>query len=220
MNFFKGINELLFPEEGVCLLCNVETDDVDRYICSYCRNNIEYLNREIDLSYLEKTIYSLFYNEFIKEKIYLYKYENYGYLYKPLGEILLQTIYGKNIMKDIDIITYVPIHRRRKAIRGYNQSELIAGYLSKKLDIPISKNNLIRIKWTKPQNKLNRHDRIRNIEGVFKIKDSIEFMDKEILIIDDIITTGSTVSECAKVLLQEGKGRKVYALSITSGMKL
>lgn len=220
MNFFKGINELLFPEAGVCLLCNVETDDVDRYICSHCRNNIEYLNREIDLPYLEKTIYSLFYNEFIKEKIYLYKYENYGYLYKPLGEILLQTIYEKNIMKDIDVITYVPIHRRRRAIRGYNQSELIAGYLSKKLDIPISRNNLIRIKWTKPQNKLNRHDRIRNIEGVFKIKDSIEFMDKEILIIDDIITTGSTVSECAKVLLEEGKGRKVYALSITSGMKL
>lgn len=222
MKFFKGLNELLFPEENICLFCNEETEDIKGYICLDCINNIEYLNREVDLDspYVEKTFYSLFYNEFIKEKIYLYKYEGFGYFYKPLGEILFKTIDEKIPMDDIDIITYVPVHRRRKAIRGYNQSELIARYLSKKMDIPLSREDLIRTRWTRPQNKLNRHDRIKNIEGVFKVRDNKDIKDKEILIIDDIITTGSTIKECGKVLLEEGKGRKVYALSITSGMKL
>lgn len=221
MRIFDGFNELLFPEKGVCLFCGNE-EDIKNYICNYCKDNMEYLNREVDLDspYLGKVVYSLFYNEFIKEKIYLYKYENYGYLYKSLGEILLKTIYEKNLMENIDVITYVPIHRRRKAIRGYNQSELIAKYLSKILDIPLSREKLIRIKHTKPQNKLNRYDRMKNIEGVFKIVDSTEFENKEILIIDDIITTGSTIKECAKVLLEEGQAKNVHALAVTSGMKL
>lgn len=222
MKIFDGFNELLFPEEGICLFCGSEGEDIKNYICNYCRDNMEYLNREVDLDspYLGKAVYSLFYNEFIREKIYLYKYENYGYLYKPLGEILIKTIYEKNLTENIDIITYVPIHRRRKAIRGYNQSELIAKYVSKSLDIPLSREKLIRVKNTKPQNKLNRYDRIKNIEGVFKIVDSIEFENKEILIIDDITTTGATIKECAQVLLEEGHAKKVDALAITSGMKL
>lgn len=221
MRIFDGFNELLFPEKGVCLFCGNE-EDIKNYICNYCKDNMEYLNREVDLDspYLGKVVYSLFYNEFIREKIYLYKYENYGYLYKSLGEILLKTIYEKNLMENIDVITYVPIHRRRKAIRGYNQSELIAKYLSKILDIPLSREKLIKIKHTKPQNKLNRYDRMKNIEGVFKIVDSTEFENKEILIIDDIITTGSTIKECAKVLLEEGQAKNVHALAVTSGMKL
>lgn len=222
MNIFDGFNELLFPEEGVCLFCGNEEEDIKNYICNFCNDKIEYLNREVDLDspYLGKVIYSLFYNEFIKEKIYLYKYENYGYLYKPLGEVLIKTIYEKNLIENIDIITYVPIHRRRKAIRGYNQSELIAKYLSKILGISLSRENLIRIKHTKPQNRLNRYDRMKNIEGVFKIVDSTEFKNKEILIIDDIITTGATIKECAKILIEEGQTNKVHALAITSGMKL
>ena len=88
------------------------------------------------------------------------------------------------------------------------------------MDIPLSREKLIRIKHTKPQNKLNRYDRMKNMEGVFKVVDSTEFENKEILIIDDIITTGSTIKECAKVLLEEGQAKKVHALAVTSGMKL
>lgn len=74
----------------------------------------------------------------------------------------------------------------------------------------------MRSKNTLAQNKLSRSERFENISGAFKIKDGNEFSNKEILIIDDIITTGVTLSECGKVLLESG-GKKVYALAITSG---
>ncbi len=220
MSFLKGLNNLLFPKDNICFFCNEKEPKIVGYICTDCMKNLEYLNREVKLidSYLDKVIYSLFYNRFIKEQIYAYKYYSKNYLYKPLGEILLDTIKEKSLVSEIDIITYVPLHRRRKALRGYDQSELIGRYISKKLKIPFAKGNLIRKKSTKSQTKLNKNQRIKNLENAFYVKDSKEFLNKKVLLIDDIITTGSTMEECGRVLIEKGAG-KVIGLAITSGMK-
>lgn len=220
MSILKGFTSLLFPTKGICLFCSENESNLVDFICSNCMEKLEYLNREIKLinSYSDNIIYSLFYNRFTKEKIYAYKYYGQNYMYKALGEILLNTIEEKSLKDTIDIITYVPLHRRRKALRGYDQSELIGRYISKKLEIPFSKGNLIRKKYTKSQTKLNREQRINNLENAFYIRNNKEFLNKEILIIDDIITTGATIEECSKVLKEKGCN-KVIGLAISSGMK-
>lgn len=220
MAILKGFSSLLFPTKDICLFCNEKESNLVDFICPGCMESLEYLNREIKLkdSYSDKIIYSLFYNRFTKEKVYAYKYYGKNYMYKALGEILLNTIEEKSLKDTIDIITYVPLHRRRKALRGYDQSELIGKYISKKLDIPFSKGNLIRKKSTKSQTKLNRDQRMKNLENAFYIRNNKEFLNKEILLIDDIITTATTIEECSRVLKEKGC-KKIIGLAISSGMK-
>lgn len=221
MGLFDGLNSLLFSDDNACLFCGENIDkNAPYFLCQECIDRLEFLNREvyIDSPYIERIVYSLFYNEYARGKIYEYKYYNKSYLYKTFGEILKYTIEEVPFLKNIDIITFVPIHRRKKAQRGYDQSGLLAKYIGDVLNIPLSRGNLVRTKHTIAQNKLARSKRLENVRGAFKVKDGYEFYNKEILLIDDIITTGATLNECGKALLESG-GKKVYALAITSGKR-
>jgi len=110
-------------------------------------------------------------------------------------------------LKKYDIIIVVPISKQRKQERGYNQSELIAKEISKIIKVPIAKRALYKIKNTAPQSTLNKKQREKNAKGVYKVNDNIKLIDKKILIIDDIYTTGNTVNECAKTLIENGVKR-------------
>lgn len=220
MRLIEGFNDILFHDDDICYFCGIRVEDKS-FLCPDCKFKLEYMNRRlnIDSPYFEEVIFSLFYNEFIRQKLYQYKYNGKGYYYKPLGEILINTINATIPLENIDIITYVPIHRRKKAQRGYDQSELLAKYIGETLNIPFSTGNLIRTKWTRIQNKMDKYQRIKSLRGAFEIKEPLEFKDKEILLIDDIITTGGTLNECGKKL-KEVKAGKIHALTITSGLKI
>lgn len=221
MDFVKNIKNLLFPQRHICLLCKENMAMDEDYICTSCRGLIEFVNREIilDLPKLEQVYYSVLYNRYIREKIHSFKFEGKSYLYKPFGEILLSTIKEKGLEEKIDAIICVPIHRRKKAFRGYNQSELLGDYVAKKLDVPILKNHLLKVKWTKDQNKLGKIERLSNLRDSFKTANIKDIKGKEILLIDDIITTGTTLKECSKSLIDSG-AKKIYGLAITSSMKV
>lgn len=221
MGLLDGFNDLLFPDEFVCHFCGEKIDNKAKYhLCPLCTDRLLFLNKvlSVDIPYIDSAAYSLFYSEYTREKVYHYKYYNGSYLYETFGEILWNTIMERELLDNIDIITYVPIHKKRKAKRGYDQSELLAEYISRKGNVPLSKGNLIRHRYTKPQNKLQRSERIKNIIDAFSVKKPNIFYGKEILLIDDIITTGGTISECGKVLVDSG-AIGVHALAITSSMK-
>ncbi|HSH37049.1 ComF family protein, partial [Schnuerera sp.] len=91
--------------------------------------------------------------------------------------------------------------------------------VSKKMNIPLLNNHLIKNKWTLDQNKLGKIERKNNLKDSFKTINAEEFKGKEILLIDDIITTGTTLEECSKSL-KEGGAKKIYGLAITSSMKM
>lgn len=219
MEYIRAFHSLLFPSEGLCYFCKERRTQTKDFICKDCQTKLEILDREIDMDspYIQKAYYSLMYNRLVRELIKDFKFHGKGYLYKPLGQLMLNTLEG--IEDHFDLVVYVPSHRRKEAIRGYNQSQLLAQYISKTLNIPLSSNNLIKTKHTKDQNKLKRIDRITNLQGAFKIRNKKEIEDKEILLIDDIITTGSTMIECAKVLRISGSGR-IRGLALTSSRKL
>lgn len=118
-----------------------------------------------------------------------------------------------NDLENVDIVVPVPLHIDREKKRGYNQAELLAKYISKKLNLKLNTKNLKRISHTNEQNQLNRNERIENISGVFGLKEKNMFMQKKILLIDDIYTTGSTIDECSRLMLENGT-REVFAATI------
>lgn len=213
----QTLNSLLFPTKHICLFCKEKNRSIKGYICKECYENLEVLNREvqIDSIYINRIYYSLSYNRFIREMMKNYKYNGKNYLYKPFGEIMLRTIENKKIAEDIDIIIYVPTHKRKEALRGYNQAELLAVYISKNLEKPLLRQNLIKTKWTKEQSHSNKIDRIINLKGSFQIKDPSEIEGKRILLVDDIITTGVTMDECSRVLINNG-AKEVIGIALTS----
>ena len=214
---FQALNNLLFPKKHICLFCREKNGSINGYICKDCYENLEVLDKEINIDspYIKKAYYSLSYNRFIREKVKDYKYNGKNYLCKPFGEIMLRTIKNKEIDKDIDVILYVPTHRRKEALRGYNQAEILADYISKVLGKPLLKNNLVKIRWTKEQSHSNKIDRIINLKDSFRIKQPNEIEGKKILLIDDIVTTGVTMEECSRVIINSGS-KKVIGLAHTS----
>lgn len=221
MGIFKSLSNFIFPEENICFFCKGYIENEKQHICNSCRDLIEFAHREVNLDsvYMEKTYYSVLYTRFIRENIHSFKFEGKSYLYKAFGDILLKTICEKDLEGKIDAIAFVPMHRIKEAKRGYNQCELLAKYISKVLKKPLLKNNIIKAKITREQNKLGMLERRTNLKDSFKAVDIQDFKAKEILLIDDIITTGATMEEISKLLINNG-AKRIYGLAITSSMKI
>lgn len=122
---------------------------------------------------------------------------------------------GKDLCDEADLIVPVPLHRWRLFKRRYNQSALLAQSLGKLCNKRLCADALKRIRATKPQGKLSRKQRQKNVHGSIEAnKNRLEFIkDRVIVLIDDVFTTGATVNECSKVLIEAG-AKKVYVLTI------
>ena len=118
-------------------------------------------------------------------------------------------------VSNIDCIIPVPLHSSRKRMRGFNQSDILAKYLSKYLDLPVFFDCLCRVKKTEDQKGLNRTERLHNLDNAFMVK-KLQKKIKNVLIVDDVYTTGTTIEKCAKVLKDSGIN-KIYFLTICTG---
>ena len=126
---------------------------------------------------------------------------------KPLAAQIVHAILETLDDKSFDLVTCVPMHKKERARRGYNQAELLARECAEMMGLPFAE-VLEKFKRTKPQHKTNAKERMLNVRGVFRMIDRESVKGKHVLLIDDIITTGNTLGECAKNLSQ-GKCRFV-----------
>ena len=198
--------DLIYPP--VCGIC----DKINKKnLCKKCElkikkyeiNKIEDCRKD-KLKYFDYHIKIFRYENIIRDKIIDYKFNEKAYLYKTFEKMILKTKKTYSFLKKYDIILYVPMFKKHKLIRGYNQSELIARKISDTLGITLEKNNLAKVINTKKQSTLTKSEREKNVKNAFKLKNPEKINGKKIILFDDIYTTGSTVNECSKVLKKAG----------------
>lgn len=201
MNFINSVLDYFFPP--ICGMCGEINEN---YICNNCYENIKKIKKCVINEYnnrnFSKHLYIFRYEGIIRNKIIEYKFEDKGYLYKMFAKIIFSDKKTCNFIKKYDVIIPVPISKKRKKKRGYNQSELVANELAQKLNQDIWTDIIIKKKDNKPQSELNKLERIKNVEDIYEINKPIEVKNKKVLLLDDIYTTGSTVNEIARKLKQ------------------
>ena len=193
-------------KDSLCKKCEIKwKEQMEDRIRDYTNNdNFEFARH----------LYIFKYKDDIRNLLIDYKFNEKAYLYKTFTQIILKSkkIYG--FLKECDIIIPVPIHKNRKKQRGYNQSELIAKQLVKQTkSLKLEKNVLLKQKDIKPQSTLDKNDRIKNIQNAYLIKNEEKILEKRVLLLDDIYTTGSTVNECSKILKKSG-AKQVIVLTV------
>lgn len=199
----EKVLNIIYPQ--ICGICGKISK---KSICRKCEIILErqaqfaIINEglEIENKNFDEIIYIFKYEGLIRKSIIDYKFNEKSYLYKTFVEFLLKDKEIFENIKKYDTIIPVPISKKRQKQRGYNQSLLIANEISKKVNIQVDKNCLIKIKNIIEQSRLNKEERNINIQNVYKLKNEKFLFNKKILLIDDIYTTGSTVNECSRIL--------------------
>jgi len=146
----------------------------------------------------------------LREAIALFKYHRKVALARSLGILLIQALPAQ---LETDLIMPIPLHPNRLREREFNQSLLLADYVSPILQRPVSYRNLVRVVDTNPQTTLSRSARLRNLRKAFALKNPGEVRGRIILLVDDVFTTGTTADECASVLLN-AQAREVKVLTL------
>ena len=220
---------LNFIYPPVCGICGKLNSD---FLCKKCEKileseavfgvdkykNIERKKENIknnfnDKKYFDEHLYIFLYQGIIRRIILKYKFQEEAYLYKTFVNFLLKNENFFEKIEKYDTIVPVPISKKRKKKRGYNQSELLAKEIAYNTNLVLEKESLYKIKDIVEQSKLNKENRFKNIQGVYELVSKEKLYKKKILLIDDIFTTGSTVNECSKVL-RNAKPNKIGVLTL------
>ena len=239
---FREIIKLVFPDNIYCIRCGKIIDSTRAYsLCDDCIRDFHWANKKtcdkcgkiMD----EEGIYKLckdcrhsnhhftrgftclMYGLYERELVLAFKYGKQGYIGEKLGEMMIDRLEAE-LEKGLnfDIIIPVPINKKRLRQRGFNQAELMAKPLAKAWNLPLEVRTLIRTRNTPVMSKLDALARRENIAGAFAVdkEKGQKLKDKAILLVDDVYTTGSTVDECAKVLVEAG-AKEVYVLTFAAG---
>ncbi len=213
MNLLASIKDVLFPIE--CLNCGKD----GQWLCQKCLNILEPRSKIITdnahLKYLNGVFFLFEYdNPLISKMIKTMKYGLVTDIADIFGDMLCRSIKKKELDVNKYELVPVPLSAFKKRWRGFNQSELLAKHIASLNKKPLSK-GLLRIKDNTPQAKVGRQRRINNIKNCFRW-DSLFLLKKRIILIDDVITTGATLNECAKTLKEAG-AKEVKAMVVAKG---
>ena len=210
---FKSIVNLFFPK--VCSGCNSFLLTNENVICTVCRHDIpltnHHLNPDNDAS---KKFYgripiqhasALFYfhkKGIVQQLIHNLKYKGHEEIGSIIGEWYAEDLSKMDFIQTVDEIIPVPLHPRKLKERGYNQVTTFGRALSSSLNLPYNDTILVRNKYSKTQSKKNLLGRTEAIASIFDVTFTEKDHDKHFLLIDDVITTGSTLEACSRALLK------------------
>jgi len=211
MSFFTTFLNLLFPPK--CVFCARVLNSLGEGWCDKCTESLPFAenygiqNGEI----FDFCIAPLYYTDVVRRSILRYKFRDSSY-YAPIYAKLLAECIRDCPELSYDIISWVPLSEKRERSRGYDQAKLLAGEVAKQLDETVVP-TLIKARDVKAQSELgDRQQRSKNISGAYETSDPQLIAGNRVLLIDDIITTGSTLDECAGVLIEAGAASVVCAV--------
>ncbi|MHC1742342.1 MAG: double zinc ribbon domain-containing protein [Syntrophobacteraceae bacterium] len=152
------------------------------------------------------------YSGIVRKRIHEVKFGGRLHWIPPLVELLLICWQDWNVA-GLDGLVAVPLHVKRVQQRGFNQAALMTELLGKRLSLPVCHDALVRSRWTEPQTRLKREERLKNVAHAFTAGDRSSVRDRTLLLIDDVLTTGTTVAACVDALKGAGASR-VYVLTV------
>ena len=200
------LKKVPFVQEPTCLCCGKEIASEEIEYCYDCSHHTRSFAGGFALAV---------YDPVMRESIRRFKNGGRMEYADWYVEAIWQRYGGQLQGLDIDAVVPVPLHRSRRNERGYNQAELLAGRLAKKLRVPVLPKALARTRKTTAQKYLGGRERQKNLEAVFAVgRQSV--VGKTILLVDDIYTTGSTAEACTRVLLTAG-AQAVYLVNVCIG---
>ena len=212
--YLTNLFDLFYPH--VCVACSQKLLGDEEVICFKCENELPKANHWNDI---ENPLMKRFWGRVdlqaaaalfqfqkgsaIQHMLHQLKYKGRRdvgtYLGKTLGDLMQQ---NEAIIKDVDLVLPVPLHRKKLKQRGYNQCDSFAESLAGVLNVPWSSSALIRVNENVSQTKKNRFDRYSNVAEIFAVKDAERLKGKHILLVDDVVTTGATAEACMHTILQ------------------
>lgn len=223
MKSFNQFFDFFIPR--LCTSCQTKLTPEQKFICPNCLGSIQIaddarISYEYEKKFENEKIISDLSSAFIFEKdkslqhlVHSLKYNENFRVGIFLGKLIAEKLQSKLAEWEADYIIPVPLHRLKKAERGYNQSFYLAKGIAAKHKIAIRQNILKRNRFTKTQTELNMHERQANVKGAFTLAKPKLILDKKIILLDDVITTGATIAECGRLLLENG-AKKAFAISV------
>jgi len=217
----ETVTNALFPRK--CPLCGSFLTPVER-ICARCADNLVYINRPIcarcgkpifdcecrEGDYIfERSVSPFVYTKAARSGIHRLKFdkkESSAVFFAKMMALVVKREYSDY---NIHIVTSVPLHRDSEAKRGFNQSALLANGIAKDLELKVNNNILVKSAKNAVQHSLSRQDKLRNVKDVYRVARPDLIHNRTVLLCDDVMTTGSTLNECARVLLEAGAARVI-----------
>lgn len=236
----KGVVDLIYPK--ICIVCRnklSEKSNIDNLVCMECWWKIKKNLPPFCYScgrHLEKTHFTkhicpaciknklhfdrafspCVFEGITKELIHEFKYKNKDYLGRPLSRLMIEFIKEYDLpLNYLDFIIPVPLHNSRLREREFNQAEILSRHIAATFNKRVLTDNLIRNRSTRNQIELDEKNRLLNIKGCFSIKESQEIKGKNVLLVDDVLTTSATSSEAAFALKNAG-ANIVFVLTLAN----
>ena len=216
MKLYHFLMELLFPPK--CILCRKILKSGEMDLCGACRGDAPaYPGKKINIRFLDSFAAVWYYEGNVRGSILRYKFYNARSYAASYGRIL-----GMKLLREypdgFDVLTWVPVSRLRKLRRGYDQVELLANAVGGELGVAPAP-TLKKIRNNRPQSRLkDPAARKANVLGAYRILDGADVKGKRVLLLDDILTTGATAGECARVLLTAGAS-EVHCAALAAARK-
>ena len=216
MKLYHWLMELLFPPK--CGLCGTLLKAGETDLCRTCRTEApEYPNRKIKLQFLDSFAAVWYYEGNVRRSLLRFKFQNARSYASCYGRMLAMKLL-REYPEGFDVLTWVPVSRLRRLRRGYAQVELLAKAVGAELGmtpVPMLK----KIRNNRPQSRLDSASARRaNVLGAYKLLDGAQAKGKRVLLLDDILTTGATAGECARMLLSAG-AKEVHCAAVAAARK-
>ena len=212
-NLVEDALHLFYPH--VCTGCGSDLIKKDNLLCLNCLEDLPhtnfmlYENNPIERIFTGrmqvKAAHSQFYfakGQLIQHLIHQLKYNGNQAIGECLGEIVGNSLLKTERFSNIDYLIPLPLYPDKEFKRGYNQAEVICRGISKSTRIPVMNNNVIRQRPTETQTRKHRSERWQNVDGSFIVKHPEKLTGRNILLVDDVITTGASLEACGQVILQ------------------
>lgn len=199
MSLLSCVLDLFYPPK--CVFCRKLLASGEQGWCTACEKKIPYYDEKITGDYFTFCVAPLAYRDDVRKAIHRFKFSGLDCYAETFAPLVAESLAYHGVQADV--LTWAPVSRARKRERGYDQAEQLCRALSKLLGIP-ARAMLVKTVDNKAQSSLDSLQRKANVLGVYGTINEEEFAGKRVLLVDDVITTGATLSECSRVLLTAG----------------